>query len=67
MTATRTTEAAITRALSAALSAAKNAGLQVTRFMVARDGTVTVEAEQPNPMDSHSSNVQPLHPKTWKK
>lgn len=62
MTAPAASQAAITRALAAATAA----GLQVTRFAVARDGTVTVETA-PKLVDSRTSNVQPITPKAWAK
>jgi hypothetical protein len=63
MTTSRNTEAAITRALTAATAD----GLQIARFTVARDGSVTVEAAPPKPIDSPTSNVQRLQPKAWAK
>ncbi len=62
MTAPAASQAAITRALAAATAA----GLHVTRFAVARDGTVTVETG-PKPVDSAPANVQPMKPKAWVK
>lgn len=62
MTAKRNTEAAISRALAAATAA----GLQIARFTVGSDGSVTVEASAPKPIDSPASNVQRL-PKAWSK
>lgn len=70
MTAPAASQAAITRALAAATAA----GLHVTRFAVARDGTVTVEtAPKPvasaaeKPVDSPADNVRPITPKAWAK
>jgi hypothetical protein len=60
MTAARSTQAAITRALTAAVAA----GLIVARFSVARDGTVTVETESPKPIDTARRDVRPM-PKEW--
>jgi hypothetical protein len=60
MTAPAASEAAIKRALAAATAA----GLQVVRFAVARDGTVTVETAA-KPIDSAAANVPPLAPKAW--
>jgi hypothetical protein len=62
MTAPAASEAAIKRALVAATAA----GLQVVRFAVARDGTVTVETA-PKPIDSAAANMRPLGPKAWAK
>jgi hypothetical protein len=60
MTAPAASEAAIKRALAAATAA----GLQVVRFAVARDGTVTVETAA-KPIDKPAANVPPLEPKAW--
>jgi hypothetical protein len=60
MTQARSTQAAITRALSAAAQA----GLQVARFTVARDGSVTVEAAPPKPLDKPAQDM-PRLPKAW--
>lgn len=69
MPAPAASESAITRALSAASAA----GLQVTRFSVARDGTVTVETKpkalepEAKSVDTPAANVRPLEPKAWAK
>ena len=63
MTAPAASQAAIQRALTAA----KQAGLQVARFSVTRDGTVVVETAQPESVDSAAANVQPIKPKAWAK
>lgn len=58
--------AASEAAISRALSAASAAGLQVSSFSVSRDGTVTVETT-PKSVDSPAPNVQPITPKAWGK
>lgn len=71
MTAKRKTAAAIARSLAAATGA----GLQIARFTVTLDGSVTVEVAPPNPVeaatpkpiDSPAHNVQRLQPKAWAK
>lgn len=63
MTAPAASQAAIQRALTAA----KQAGLQVARFSVTRDGTVVVETAQPESVDSAAADVQPIRPKAWAK
>lgn len=55
---TRTTEAAIKRALAAAVAA----GLAVQRFSVARDGTVTVET-----VAKAAEDVPRKEPKAWRR
>lgn len=56
-------QAAITRALAAALAA----GLRVTSFAVSRDGTVTVDTADAKAIDAAPDSVQPSTPKKWAK
>lgn len=64
MTAPAASQAAITRALTAATEA----GLRIARFSVARDGTVTVEAHHAaaESVDKPGNVVSPT-PRAWGK
>ena len=67
MPAPAASQAAIARALQAALAA----GLRVTGFAVSRDGTVRVDTAPPGaepantPLDQSAKDVQPSTPKKW--
>lgn len=62
MAAPAATQAAIKRALTAA----RDSGLTIAGFSVARDGTIEVTITRED-MDSRRSNVQPAVPKKWAK
>jgi len=61
MTAAPATKAAIQRAIVAAQAA----GLVIAAVVIGRDGSVRIEAGQPESLDHPPDAVQPSRPKQW--